>query len=381
MSAEAEWLEALGEGPERESATGGLTALLFWAGGVVATGLGIALALGERITPEVGWVSTQFARSGVDAGPVIACGTLAFGGAWITRMLRRHGTQLARTLDQGLMLSKLAKDLSGLRENIARVQLEFAEVQQTNRTLLNLSREQAAAAAQNEPTKDAMFRLAASMDQLGARLETRVHTLFDSLEQRVGALDKRLEETSQIHRSELGRLEERLTIAATLAQAASSTPIPYVAGAPKGKPRATTETTGEFDDDHTMPTDEPVVELQPREEWLEISVELEEDEDEMEIEFEFDDDDVEEAPGLFDKRASAADAVTESNDNWFEQATLNAGMQEEEIDLFDAGEPQRLSPSNDPVAPDEMLEQLDSLFGSQDSVAEVLEDLRRRRGE
>ena len=111
MSAEADWLEALGEGPEREKAVGGLTGLLFWSGGLTATSLGIALALGGRLTPEVGWVSQELAQAGISAGPVIACGTLALGFAWITRMLRRHGSLVARGLDQGLVLSKLAKDL------------------------------------------------------------------------------------------------------------------------------------------------------------------------------------------------------------------------------------------------------------------------------
>ncbi|MCA8980045.1 MAG: hypothetical protein H6831_10105 [Planctomycetes bacterium] len=366
MSAEAGWMEALGEGPEREKAVGGLTGLLFWTGGLAATGLGVALALGDRIAPEVGWIGSQFARSGVNAGPVIACGTLALGFAWISRIQRHHGAMVARTLDQGLMLSKLTQDLSGLRENIARVQLEFAQVQQTNRTLLNLSREQAAAAAASEPTKDAMFRLAASMDQLGARLETRVRTQFDSLEKRVADFDRRLEETSMVQRSELAKLEERLAIAATLAQPAQRE-LPYVEGAPTNDVQA---------QDHAPPTDEdaandePVVELQPRDEWLEITVELEEED--YDVEFESD------PPGLFDSAES-----TDSNDNWFEEATRNAGMDTGE-DLLDAGEPTRLSPAAAPDETDEtdeMLEQLDSLFNEQESVAEVLENLRRRRGE
>jgi hypothetical protein len=375
MSAEANWLEALGEGPEREKAVGGLTGLLFWTGGLAATGLGVALALGERITPEVGWVAKEFAQSGVSAGPVIACGTLAMGFAWITRLQRRHGTMVARGLDQGLVLSKLAKDLGGLRENIARVQLEFAEVQQTNRTLLNLSREQATAAAQSEPTKDAMFRLAASMDQLGARLESRVRTQFDSLEKRVADFDRRLEETSMIQRSELAKLEERITVAATLAQSTSAE-IPYVDGAPEGETTpadqscSTEENPGSSGEAST--TEEPVVELQPREEWLEITVELEENGDEYET------------PGLFDLVEESESSTDDANDNWFEEATRNAGMVAETEDLLDAGEPTRLSPACDAVEPveaDEMLEQLDSLFGEQESVAEVLENLRRRRGE
>lgn len=372
MSAEADWLEALGEGPEREKAIGGLTGLLFWTGGLAATGLGVALALGERLTPEVGWIGTQFARSGISAGPVIACGTLALGFAWITRLQRRHGSMVARSLDQGLVLSKLAQDFSGLRENIARVQLEFAQVQQTNRTLLNLSREQAAAAAQSEPTKDAMFRLAASMDQLGARLETRVRTQFDSLEKRVADFDKRLEETSMIQRSELARLEERLTIAATLAQS-SKGEIPYVDGAPTGDDQCMDDDGMSASEDTS--NDEPVVELQPRDEWLEITVELEEDDFDVEFELE------EETPGLFDRVEASESTAATSNDHWFEEATKNAGMDIGAEDLLDAGEPKRLSPAGGPVEADEMLEQLDSLFGEEESVAQVLENLRRRRGE
>lgn len=373
MSAEADWLEALGEGPEREKAVGGITGLLFWTGGLAATGLGLALALGDRVAPEVGWISTQMARSGVSAGPVIACGTLALGFAWITRLQRRHGAMVARSLDQGLVLSKLAQDFSGLRENIARVQLEFAQVQQTNRTLLNLSREQAAAAAQSEPTKDAMFRLAASMDQLGARLETRVRTQFDSLEKRVAEVDRRLEETSMIQRSELAKLEERITIAATLAQTAR-TEIPYVEGARAAIAGARSNDSRAQDDDYTFADDdradeEPVVELQPRDEWLEITVELEEDD--------ADDD----PPGLFDLMDGQESSTEESNDHWFEEATRNAGMVDDTQDLFDSPADRRLSPAAGPVEPDEMLEQLDSLFGEQESLTEALENLRRRRGE
>ncbi len=274
MSAGTDWLEAQAEGLGREKAAGGVTTALLWFGGVTALGLGAALAVGGEIAPEAGWIATKLARIGVTAGPVLACGALAIGMAWTTRLLRKQSGQLATSLAHGQILARLAKDFTGLRENIARVQLEFADIQQANRQLLNLVRQQAQASTENEPTKDAMFRLAASMDQLGARLETRVRALFDGLEKRVDGFDRRLEETSKVQRDELGRLEERLTIAATLAQS-SREEIPYVDGAPASSDEETTRAGGPARAaDEPTPVDEPVVELKPQEEWLDIQVEL-----------------------------------------------------------------------------------------------------------
>lgn len=372
MSAGTDWLEAQAEGLGREKAAGGVTTALLWFGGVTALGLGAALAVGGEIAPEAGWIATKLARIGVTAGPVLACGALAIGMAWTTRLLRKQSGQLATSLAHGQILARLAKDFTGLRENIARVQLEFADIQQANRQLLNLVRQQAQASTENEPTKDAMFRLAASMDQLGARLETRVRALFDGLEKRVDGFDRRLEETSKVQRDELGRLEERLTIAATLAQS-SREEIPYVDGAPASSDEETTRAGGPARAaDEPTPVDEPVVELKPQEEWLDIQVELEEQDCALES-----------TPGLCDGDDDADD-VTAPNDNWFAEATRRSGMDDgfDEDDLLDDGEPPRLSPAEcAAVDQDEMLEQLDSLFGDGDDVRSALEEVRRRRGE
>lgn len=377
MSAGTDWLEAQAEGLGREKAAGGVTTALLWLGGAGALGLGAALAVGGHVSPDAGWIATKLSRIGVSAGPVLACGALFIGMAWLGRLLRKQSGQLSMSLVHGQVLARLAKDFTGLRENIARVQLEFADIQQANRQLLNLVRQQAQAGAENEPTKDAMFRLAASMDQLGARLETRVRALFDGLEKRVDGFDRRLEETSNVQRTELGRLEERLTIAATLAQSTSSE-IPYVDGAPKRSSEDTTDAGGPpraSDHDEPTPVDEPVVELKPQEEWLDIQVELEEQDCTLES-----------TPGLCDGADDANDAPA-TNDNWFAEATRRSGLDDgfdEELDddLLDDGEPRRLSPAEcAAVDQDEMLEQLDSLFGEDDDVTEALEKVRRRRGE
>ena len=376
MTAEAEWLEAPGEGLGLEKGVGGLTGLTLWIGGVSALGLGTAMALGGSISPEVGWIATKLSRSGVSAGPVLACGAVVLGLAWVTRLQRRQNRRLGAVLGQSVTLGKLSTDFSGLRGNLSRVQLEFAEVLQTNRAILNVSRQQLAA-TEGEPQNDAMFRLAASMDQLGARLETRVRALFDSLEKRVVGIDARLDETAQIQRAEFLRLEERLTVAATLAQSAAAE-IPYVDGAPAGAietgmeseiPRAEETNTADGVQEHTE--EEPVVELVPQEEWLEIVVELEEQGEEADA--------LDEAPSLFD--AGEGDTAV-ANDNWFEEATRNSGIECETEDLLDAGDVHRLSPAEcAPVDTEEMLDQLDSIFGREDSVADVLENLRRDRGE
>jgi len=171
------------------------TPTLALAGVAMVSGGGV-LALAPRLGSEVAWVSERLAHGGVQAGAIVAGGAVLLGLSIVS-------AGLGRVLRGSCSLSKLAAELSELRKGQKRLadrfgtlHLEMSVLQEANKTLLRAAQDQSAVQAAGMQV-DATYRLAASMDQLGARLEGRLEDQRSDLESRLGDLDGALKETRE----------------------------------------------------------------------------------------------------------------------------------------------------------------------------------------
>lgn len=178
----------------REKQGSGLwTPILALAGLVMVSGGGI-LALAPQLGSEVSWVAEKMAHGGPHSGAVAAGGIVLLGLAIVC-------AGQSRVLRGSCSLSRLAAELSELRKGQKRLadrfgtlHLEMSVLQEANKTLLRAAQDQSAVQAAGMQV-DATYRLAASMDQLGARLEGRLEDQRSDLESRLGDLSGSLRET------------------------------------------------------------------------------------------------------------------------------------------------------------------------------------------
>lgn len=236
---------------------GGLALLLFLTGLAVGAG-GFAMALADRISPEAEWIALQVLRLGVAPGVVIACGaTMASIGLVGLSVARSRGRARAIQEDQGL-IEQLSEDLVAMRGSLSRLQLEFAGLQELCRNLLETGQDQVVrfqelSASMGGNTGDAMFRLAASLDQLGARFEQRIQEQTEAHRGGFAQLERLLDETAEGLRQELAGQG-----AQAYAQPAPSAPSAPIE-APAFEPELHTEPAPAFEPEaaYEEPTPEP----------------------------------------------------------------------------------------------------------------------------
>ncbi|HUR28407.1 MAG TPA: hypothetical protein VM509_09485 [Planctomycetota bacterium] len=170
------------------------TLLMLMGAGCVCGGL--LLSLGPRLSWKLSQIATGFKHLGVEGGVLVMGGLVLCGLG-----LLRRGQHAARvpTVEQAedrALIEQLTKDSLRLAEELSRVESGLAHVEaeltSSRRTLEDqLSRgtqaTQAVLAVVTAPreentSEDAIFRLAASLDQVGMRIEQRLKTQYTALQ-------------------------------------------------------------------------------------------------------------------------------------------------------------------------------------------------------
>ena len=146
--------------------------LLPLAGWLLLLG-GLAITVGPKYVTELGWYAKQIARSGFSGEIMCLGGLVMIGLGWIASYQRGF----THTLLQPGMAESLIEDLQtevvaaqDLIRNLGGTQVEQGVDLRYLKKALGEARNETRAA---DP-KDAIFRLAASLDQLGARLDQRI---------------------------------------------------------------------------------------------------------------------------------------------------------------------------------------------------------------
>ena len=235
-----------------EPSGGRTSALLFLAGcGMTATGLALALA------PEYSWTVTKFARglvaNGVDFGALIAGGFVLVGLGLVARRLRpvavaapapAPAPEPAEDSNDSFLLEQLSEDVAHVRASVSELTENLMTLSSEQQAFREERREQAQESPETPmgQQQNALFRLAASLDQLGAhfdeRLEAHVQTLRTRFDEFNGALG-----TVQGGMSSLQRIVTE--IQNTPAPAPASVPEPQLEAPPA--PLAQVESPSEDD--------------------------------------------------------------------------------------------------------------------------------------
>jgi hypothetical protein len=149
-------------GPASLLITGGV---LLWIGAA-------ALMTLPGFIPQYTWIFRHAAKHGITSGPLMLFGLCLCGLGFIARAIAAPKDEQEES-QQRLRFDQLASELALVRQGIDSSCADLATVRSTTQSALELAQaEQANAASENR--QDAIFRLAASLDQLGARIDQRV---------------------------------------------------------------------------------------------------------------------------------------------------------------------------------------------------------------
>ncbi|MEM1451113.1 MAG: hypothetical protein AAF957_18730 [Planctomycetota bacterium] len=150
--------------------------------GLVLTGLALAIvavvtAAAPVATDQIRVVLDAFDRLGLDKGPAAFFGVAFFGlGLAILRGGSGGGSRDAA--DAAAYASQTAGDVEGLTAIVAQLQSELGslrhEVGEARREIHESTQSADASADGGNTASDPIFRLAASLDQLGARVDKRI---------------------------------------------------------------------------------------------------------------------------------------------------------------------------------------------------------------
>ena len=152
--------------------------LLLTTGFFLAVG-GLALAAAPQYSWQVVKISRLLAGMGIESGTLLVGGLLLFALGLVLRAVVFHGSQPGpeesdEQSDFSLIAEQLATDLARVRHSVLQVTEEVVGMSESQATFLQEQRAEAAL-EEKGPQHDAVFRLAASLDQLNARVDERLH--------------------------------------------------------------------------------------------------------------------------------------------------------------------------------------------------------------
>jgi hypothetical protein len=177
---------------------GGPGGILIGAGVLLWIGAGALMSV-PNLMPQYAWVFKHAAKHGITSGPLILIGLCLIGVGLVARAMKLR-TDDQEESQQRLQFDQLASGLAFVREGLDESRAELTRVLEATDAVLQLAQnEQASAMAQNQ--QDAIFRMAASLDQMGAHLDQRLQAqqvqLKDSLQelsQSITAIQKEMKE-------------------------------------------------------------------------------------------------------------------------------------------------------------------------------------------
>jgi hypothetical protein len=145
-------------------------ALLVLAGlGLVAAGLGLVLL--PRFAPEYEWSVRNLARQGVTGGPLAICGALLVAFGWLSRGQARMSRQVADQPDAQIFLEHVAQELASLHEGTQGIDARLGALRDATQGLIEAVEARESLSGTDADARDSIFRLAASLDRMAARLE------------------------------------------------------------------------------------------------------------------------------------------------------------------------------------------------------------------
>jgi hypothetical protein len=161
--------------------------------GLGLLGLGVALSLGPKMSWKLNQVADGFKYLGVQGGALAVGGILLVGMGLLRRGQIALRTPTEEQAEDRLLIEQLSKDslrvgddLARLESGLTQITTELARSRRTMEERLNACTQEIIGAIPlpkaGPSADDAIFRLAASLDQVGARIEQRLKTQYNALQ-------------------------------------------------------------------------------------------------------------------------------------------------------------------------------------------------------
>lgn len=167
-----------------------------FAGGLLAAAGGVFLGLGAHFLPAQAHLIQQIHSRGVNAGVLFGTAALLLGVGIVARRIGRGLDLLADREEERFVQEQIASDIAQSRASLQELRVEFVYLKDALGTLGRDLPTRLSEASENS-TRDAMYRLAASLDQVGARLEQRIRSQQGTLEETLRELHSSLQLTCE----------------------------------------------------------------------------------------------------------------------------------------------------------------------------------------
>lgn len=173
--------------------SGSKYAVVLVIAGCLALALGAAEASLGVIAPELVWMTESLERLGITSGVALGVGTSLLGLGLVARAVALTHRALLGVVRRSGVFAQLAEGHEEMRDSLGRVHFALRVLHESTRGLLEVAHEQSLRRESTEH-EDAVYHLAASLDQLGARLEERLGSQQSGFEQRLCTLDAAVED-------------------------------------------------------------------------------------------------------------------------------------------------------------------------------------------
>lgn len=185
-----------GTQPQKKIVDAWMGALLFSAGGLLAVLAGAFLAYGPRFLPAQAQLIEHASTRGITAGLCWGIAVVMFSLSLFARALGRNVEALSQTEDTRDLIDPILTDLAQTRTSMQELRVEFVYLKEH---ISNMGRDLPTqiASTTESTTRDAMYRLAASLDQVGARLEQRIRSQHGTLEGTLQEVQQSLQATCE----------------------------------------------------------------------------------------------------------------------------------------------------------------------------------------
>ncbi|MFN0008490.1 MAG: hypothetical protein ACKVXR_11360 [Planctomycetota bacterium] len=162
---------------------------LIFAGAILLLA-GTAMLVVPRVSPSYAGIVRTLEGYGLTSMPLLGAGIL-FTGLWLTvRTSREHSiaAQVA-ALSAGPAIASLSEKLTDLRDGLQGLRIEFVYLKEAIQTEF----ERQSQTANTDSSAEGIYRLAASLDQLGLRIEQRLVSSEIEMRERLDSLASTIE--------------------------------------------------------------------------------------------------------------------------------------------------------------------------------------------
>jgi hypothetical protein len=173
---------------------------------IVAAGLGLAVA--ALASPQAAFLQ-RLGDPLVPAGTLIVGGLVLFGVGVLRRALAPVRGEVEYIANQTPLMDQIAEQGRQLQSEFGAVESALGAARQDMRTLSGIV-EQLMQLAANPEFETSLFRMAASLDQLGARLDLSIKGQLDAMQERLQGFQENSRRSSEELTLELKILDEHL---------------------------------------------------------------------------------------------------------------------------------------------------------------------------